>query len=329
MVQNKLNNTSDTNKSFQVGGQAVIEGVMMRSPHSYATAVRRANDEIIIEKKVFNSITGKFKFLKFPILRGAVGLIEMLSIGIKTLNFSAEMAMQDTENQQNSNQKESKLQLTFSLVFAIIVGLLLFFVLPLTVITKLLNIEQNAVAFNIYVGIFRLLILLIYIFAISRIKDIQRIFQYYGAEHKVVFTYESNAPLTIAETKKYSRFHPRCGTSFLLIVVLTAILFFGIFDTLYIYFVGPMNLLIRLLTHLPMIPLIGGIAYEFIKISAKNSNNLVGKFLIAPGLWLQRITTQEPDDNQLEVAIAALSSALNTSTETVESELKYVELVTE
>ncbi len=324
--KNIKNNKKDT--PFQVGGQAVIEGVMMRSPSAYATAVRRTNGEIIVDRADYQSITAKHKFLKLPIMRGAVGLIEMLSLGIKTLNFSAEIAMKDAENKQNSDKNESKFQLSISLIIAIFFGILLFFVIPLTVTTKLFNIEQDAISFNIFAGVIRLIILLGYIWGISRMKDIQRIFQYHGAEHKAVFAYELNAPLTIESIKNYSRFHPRCGTSFLLIVALTAIMFFGIFDALYIILIGPMNLITRLLTHLPLVPIIGGISYEFIKISSKRYDSLLGKILIAPGLWLQRITTQEPDDSQLEVAITALKTALMLPIESVEKENKPDELIT-
>lgn len=316
MSDTKIN--FDPNKPMQVGGQAVIEGVMMRAPGSVATAVRRANGEIVIKKEEFYTLAEKKKIFKTPIFRGAIGLIEIMILGVRTLNFSADIAMMDLEESKTDSGKKkttkpnrnSNWKLALTVIGALAIGIALFFITPIFVATKLFHVEQEALAFNLISGSVRLLILLIYITAISFMKDVQRVFQYHGAEHKVVFTYEANSPLTIEAARVFSRFHPRCGTSFLLIVMLASVFIFSIFDALYIQYIGPMNIFIRLLTHLPLVPFVGGVAYEFIRLSARKSNTKIGKSLVAPGLWLQKITTKEPTDAQIEVALAALKAAL-------------------
>ncbi len=310
----------DPNKPMQVGGQAVIEGVMMRAPGSVATAVRRANGKIIVQQLKYQSVTEKYKWLAKPILRGAVGLIDMMYLGIKTLNFSAEIAMLDEkEKESKTNGKEKKndkpkaqsnFALAITLIFALALSVGIFFILPLYLTTKVFEIEQTAALFNIVAGIIRIAILLCYMIAISFMKDIKQLFRYHGAEHKSVFAYELKAVLEPETVKTYSRFHPRCGTSFLLIVAFVAIFSFSILDSILIYFLGSISLPIRLLTHLPFIPVVGGISYEIIKLSAKHSNSLWGKILIAPGLFFQKITTKEPDLLQIEVALIALKCAL-------------------
>jgi uncharacterized protein YqhQ len=313
----------DPNKPMQVGGQAVIEGVMMRAPGSVATAVRRANGQIVVQQEHYKSVTEKYRWLNVPILRGAVGLIDMMYLGIKTLNFSAEIAMLDVETKEvKSNKKEignnsesktntqSKLVLAATLVFALALGIGIFFIVPLYLTTKIFAVEQTAVTFNLVAGAIRISILLLYMAGISLMKDIQQLFRYHGAEHKSVFAYELKGLLIPDFVIKYSRFHPRCGTSFLLIVAFVAILAFSLLDALLLTFLTTITLPIRLLTHLPFIPFVGGFAYEIIKFSAKHSTTWWGKTLIAPGLWLQHITTKEPTEPQIEVALVALKCAL-------------------
>lgn len=309
----------DPNKPLQVGGQAVIEGVMMRGPGRIATAVRRANGEIVVKKKDFTSLAERNKMFRLPILRGAVGLIEMMFVGIETLNFSAEVAMHDIQEQERKNgngkaKKEKKpasnLKIGLTVAFSLTLGIAIFFLTPLFVATKLFNVEQDAFTFNLVSGLVRLTLLLGYLFAISLLKDVKRLFRYHGAEHKAVFTFESKAPLTPASAQNYTRFHPRCGTSFVLIVMVVAIILFAFLDSFLIQIFGQITLPIRLLTHIPLIPLVGGVSYEFIRWSAKRSTTPIGKMLVAPGLWLQRITTKEPDLDQLEVAVVALKCAL-------------------
>lgn len=304
---------------MQIGGQAVIEGVMMRAPGSVATAVRRANGNIVVKQESFRSLIEKYRFLNVPVMRGAVGLIDMMYLGIRTLNYSAEIAMLDVEASEPPNngkpkavkpQKQSTLALVGTLVFALALGISIFFVTPIVVTSKVFELEQSAFEFNFVAGLIRIAILLAYLAAISLMKDIKRLFQYHGAEHKAVFAFELSDQLLPAVVQRHTRFHPRCGTSFLLIVMFVAIISFSILDAILIQLLGELTMVVRLLTHLPFIPVVGGIAYEFIKFSAKHSTTWWGKILIAPGLWLQRITTKEPDESQIEVAIVALRCAL-------------------
>lgn len=309
----------DPNKPLAVGGQAVIEGVMMRAPGRIATAVRRSNGQIIVKKRDYVSLAEKNKIFKLPILRGAIGLVEMMFVGIETLNFSTEVAMQDLKEKErrNGNGKATKqkksasnLRLALTVMLSLVVGISIFFVTPLIVTTKLFNVEQNAFAFNLIAGTIRLSILVGYLLIISLMKDIKRLFEYHGAEHKAVFTFEAQGALTIDSAAQYTRFHPRCGTSFILIVMVISMLLFSVLDSVLIMWLGKISLPVRMLTHLPLIPLVGGVAYEFIRWSAKRSNTPFGKTLVAPGLWLQRVTTKEPDSSQIEVAIVALKCAL-------------------
>jgi uncharacterized protein YqhQ len=308
-----------TNSSPQIGGQAVIEGVMMRAPKRVATAIRKPNGEIVIKIENFSTLSDRKRFFKLPILRGAVGLVEMMILGVKTLNYSAEIALEETETtdkptssviNSSVSSNKSKLKVGITVLFALALGIFIFFVTPLYITTKVFAFEQNAFSFNLTAGTIRVVLLLIYMVSISMIKDVQRVFQYHGAEHKAVFAHEANSLLTVETVKKFSRFHPRCGTSFILIVMIVSIILFGILDSLIIRLIGSITLLIRLATHLPLIPIVGGAAYELIKFSAKNSKSIIGRIGIAPGLWLQRITTKEPDDDQVEVAIAAMQAAL-------------------
>ncbi len=311
------------NKPMQVGGQAVIEGVMMRCPGKIATAVRRKDGSITVQSSDFRSVIERYPRLNLPVIRGGIALIEMMIIGIKTLNFSADISMEDLEGEerrkaeaQGKKYKERKksgnstLGTIFTLMFAFAIALLLFFVTPLFTATALFNIEQQPLAFNLIAGTIRVSILLGYLYLISRMKDVQRLFQYHGAEHKAVFAFEKNLELTVQNTKMQSRFHPRCGTSFVLQVALVSIVCFAVVDWLLILRLGEISFLIRLVTHLPLVPVVGGISYEALKLSARYNETAAGRFIVAPGLWLQRITTKEPDETQLEVAIAALNAAL-------------------
>jgi uncharacterized protein YqhQ len=309
---------------MQIGGQAVIEGVMMRAPGMVATAVRRVGGEIEIKKEAYTSLAERYPVFKLPILRGAVGLIEMMVVGIRTLNYSAEVAMRDAENgehqplagprnghaSRNSTRRE-KVTLGLTVAVALLIGVAVFFVTPLMVATFLFDVEQEALWFNIVSGIVRIVLLLAYLTGISMMKDIKRLFEYHGAEHKAVFAFEHGLPLDLASAAQQSRFHPRCGTSFVLIVMIVAILVFSFLDAVLIAWLGELDIVTRLITHLPLIPVVGGVSYEFIKASARRSATPLGRLVVAPGLWLQRITTREPDEGQLEVALAALKAALS------------------
>ncbi len=308
-------------KIMPVGGQAVIEGVMMRSPRRIATAIRRASGIIEVRVDEFQSLIQKHKFLNIPILRGAITLIEVMIMGIKTLQWSADRAMEDAEaeerkkNPEKAKKKKKKggmstASAVFSLVVALGVGITFFFALPLYLTTEIFNIEHQALTFNMVAGIIRIVFFVLYVWGISFMKDVHRLFQYHGAEHKTVFAFEAKTQLSPEKVQQFSTYHPRCGTSFLVIVMLISLLFFALVDTVIMYFTGHISLLIRLSVHLPLIPFVGGISYEGLKASAKNVDHPLVKMMIAPGLWLQRITTQPPDEKQLEVAIVALKTAL-------------------
>jgi len=318
-----VKNRFDASKPMQVVGQAVIEGVMRGGPGMIATAVRRSNGAIVVRKEQFVSLAEKYRLFKLPLLRGAVGLVEMMVIGIRSLNFSAEIAMEDAGrpagmkgdggNGTHTAPKKSwreNLGLGLIVVFSLLVGIAIFFITPLFVTTQLFSVEQDPLRFNLIAGGIRIILLMVYLIAISLMKDIQRLFQYHGGEHKAVFAFELGASLDVPSAMRQSRFHPRCGTSFLLIVMLVAIVSFSILDAVVIQFLGSLTIGIRLLTHLPLIPLVGGISYEFIKASAKRSSSKIGRIIVAPGLWLQKITTKEPDEGQIEVALVALRTAL-------------------
>lgn len=287
--------------SILVGGQAVIEGVMMRVPGSYATAVRDPNGKIHIQKEDFTSITESSSFWKRPIFRGMASLYESMKMGMKTLNYSADIAMPEEEPQ-------SKFSEFFSTVFAISLAVFLFMVTPMWVTTTILDIEKDAFWFNLVSGGFRILFFIIYLLIISLLSDVKRLFQYHGAEHRVVYNFESGKDVNIENAQAFPTQHPRCGTSFLFIVLLSAILVFAFVDTLVIGALGTISLPLRLLFHLPLIPFVSGIGYELIKLSSKR-NSLVFRILKKPGLWLQNITTKNPEDEMVEVSIRALKKA--------------------
>jgi uncharacterized protein YqhQ len=289
-------------KRVSVGGQAVIEGVMMRSPTFYATAVRTPQGRIVIQKIPYKGLTHRFKPLNIPIIRGAINLVETLWIGIQSLTYSASQAVEEDETPtKNKGRLASSLSIAGSIVFALGAGFLLFFLIPLW-LTELLPVE-NSILFNLIDGVFRLAIFLAYILLIAQWKEMRRIFQYHGAEHKTIYTFEEGKDLTVENASAYTTLHPRCGTSFLLVVMLVSIVVFA--------FLGRPDDWSDRLLRFAMIPLIGGIAYEFIKLSAKERLARHFRFAIWPGLALQRVTTKEPTGDMLEVAIAALDACLD------------------
>ena len=287
--------------SILVGGQAVIEGVMMRVPGAYATAVRDSDGKIHIQKKEFQSVTERSTLWKTPIFRGMASLFEAMKMGMATLQYSADIAMPEEGEQ-------SKIADYFSSLFAIGLAITLFMIAPMWITTKLMNIEKEALLFNLVSGAFRILFFVVYLGLISLIKDISRLFQYHGAEHRVVYNFESGKNVTVENAQSFPTQHPRCGTSFLFIILLSAILVFALVDTLVMYFLGTISLPIRLLFHLPMIPFVSGVGYELIKLSVK-SESVFFSILKKPGLWLQNITTKKPEDDMVEVSITALKEA--------------------
>ena len=287
-----------------VGGQAVIEGVMMRVPGAYATAARDPEGKIHVERHEFKSITEKSKLWSKPIFRGMAGLFEAMKMGMATLQWSADIAIPEEKD-----KKPNPLLETLSSVFAISLAITLFMILPMWITTKLLDVEREAVAFNLVSGSFRITFFVVYLFLISFMKDVGRLFQYHGAEHRVVYNFESGKKIQIENAQSFPTQHPRCGTSFMFIVLLSAIIIFSIIDTIVLFFTGDISLGIRLLVHLPMIPLVAGLSYEVIKLTARKGNSIIFRALRAPGLWLQNITTREPEDEMIEVAIKALKEA--------------------
>lgn len=294
-------------KMTSIGGQAVIEGVMMRGPHKIATAVRKPDGEIIIDEKENKSLG---KIAKVPIIRGVIAFISSMVIGVKSLMFSAKFYDVEDENKKEKKKetKETKENMSDwmiygSVILAICMSVGLFIVLP-NVISNIFvpNKEANPVIYNLVESIVKIAIFLGYLFAVSLMKDIQRTFEYHGAEHKTIFCYENGEELIPENVKKYSRFHPRCGTSFLLFVVIISIIVFslvGVYENPFI------NLGLRLL----LLPLVAGISYEIIKFAGRSTSKYI-TWLNAPGKWLQRLTTREPDEKQIEVAIAALKAVI-------------------
>lgn len=294
-----------------VGGQALIEGVMMRSPGAYGVAVRRPDGSIAFQRGKVNSLAKRFPILKLPILRGVAVLFQSLAIGIRALNFSAEQAVAGIEAENATEEKKEKKEasnwaIAGSMAFGLGLGIVVFLLIPLGlthlaeryVFGPLSNLQ-----FNLLDGVLRAVFFLGYIFLISRMKDIHRVFQYHGAEHKVVFNYEKRLPLTVENARGQSRLHPRCGTSFLLFVLLVSILVFALIPK-----TAPF--LVKFGGRLLLVPAIAGLSYEVLRFTAKHRAAPLFNLLVAPGLALQRITTQEPTDDMLEIAIAALEEAL-------------------
>ena len=295
--------------SILVGGQAVIEGVMMRVPGAYSTAVRDPEGKIHTNRHDFESITDRKPGFKKPIIRGAVSLFEAMKMGFQTLQWSADIAM--PEENENINPIVDALMTLVSIGLAIS----LFFAAPIGLTTWLFDKDQDPFVFNIISGSLRIFFFLVYLILISLLSDVKRLFQYHGAEHKTVYNFESGKKLNIKNAQEFPTQHPRCGTSFMFIIMIVAIFSFSILDSILMLFVGEIQVWMRLIMHIPFMPLVAGIGYEVLKITAKHRDNILFKILAEPGLWLQNITTKQPDDSQVEVAIAALESAFGENLE--------------
>ena len=295
-------------RKCEVGGQAVIEGVMMRGSKGQATAIRKPNGKIEIDVKKIAPLTKKYKFLNIPFIRGIFVLIDSLITGINTLNYSASFFEEEGEEESKFElwlkdkfgEKSNDLIIGGTMILSFILAIGLFIALP-TGIASLFNmLNLPPIALNLIEAVIRIVILLIYMYSISKMEDIYRVFQYHGAEHKSIFCYEAGEELTVENVRKFSRFHPRCGTNFLFLIMFVSIIIFS--------FTGWGNFFERLVLRILLIPIVSGITYELIKWLGK-SNNMLSKMIAYPGLKLQELTTKEPDDDQLEVAIAALMSA--------------------
>jgi len=275
-----------------IGGQAVIEGVMMRGPDSIATAVREPSGEIIVKTEPFTPISNRYPIFKKPMIRGVVALIESLVQGLKALSFSAQAAGEEGEEMSN---KEIALTMMFSLGLAI----LLFVIIPTYAAKYIHSSITDPRLLNLMEGVLRFAIFIAYIVAISKMKDIHRVFEYHGAEHKTIHAYEAGVPLDVEHVRVYSTLHPRCGTNFLLIVMIVSIIMFA--------FLGWPDLWIRIVSRIVLLPVVAGIAYEIIRFAGRSEAAWV-QVAITPGLLLQKLTTREPSDDQLEVAIKALQA---------------------
>lgn len=284
---------AEQTKKVYVGGQAVIEGVMMRGPEYVATAVREPDGNIIVKKDKVSSITDRFPILKKPFIRGMIALYESLVLGMKSLMFSAQAA---GEEEEKLDDKEIYITMAISTVFAIV----LFLAIPTYTAKFIPGIGANHILLNLAEGVIRLIIFLLYLYGISLTDDIQRVFEYHGAEHKTIFCYEKDLPLTVENVQKQSRLHPRCGTNFLLMVVIVSIFVFA--------FLGWPSLWERILSRVLLMPVVAGLAYEWIRLAATTTNPIL-LAMVKPGLWLQLITTRPPHDDQVEVAIRALEEA--------------------
>jgi uncharacterized protein YqhQ len=288
-----------------VGGQAVMEGVMMRAPHSYCVAVRKPSGEIVTEEQPIERMSEKYPLFKKPILRGLGMLGQAMTLGYRALKFSANAALDDGSVKEGKKPAElSSWMMTANLIFSLGFFIFLYKFVPLFLATRLgkaVPALSGRFATNMTDGLIRMAIFLTFLFLISRMKDIRRVFEYHGAEHKVVFNFESRQPLSIDNAQKFVTFHPRCGTSFLLVVmaismIVYALLPFDSFGT-------------KFLARIALLPLITGLSYELIRFAAKRQGSVMG-LLTAPGLWLQRITTKPPDDREVAVAIHALEGAM-------------------
>lgn len=294
-------------KTILVGGQAIMEGVMMRTPGAYASAVRNPDGEIITERKEFESLAKRKKFWSWPIFRGMVSMFESMKIGVETLNFSADIAF--PEDAEKSNGFFPKVGEFLATVFAFALAFLLFVVAPMWVSENLLHLQETAFLFNLAAGGMRIIFFVLYLLIISMLKDVKRLFHYHGAEHKTIFAFENGEELSPETVKKYPRFHPRCGTSFLFISIINVILCYAVLDAVLInVFDLEMTIKLRLLLHIPFAPLVIGLGYEILKFSSRHLDKWYVAWIAKPGLWLQRITTQEPDDGMIECAIAALKA---------------------
>lgn len=295
-------------KRVNVGGQAVIEGVMMRGPERTAIAVRKPDGEIEINVNEGVPITNKKGFFSLPFIRGAAALIDSIITGMNSLSYSASF-FEDIESESKFDiylkrklgDKLEKVAMAFSIILSLLIAIPIFFIMP-TLVAGYIKSSSSPFLVNLLEGLIRIVIFLLYIVLISRVEDIKRVFQYHGAEHKTIYCYESGRPLTVENAREFSTLHPRCGTNFLFIVMFISILVFGFF--------GWPNIALRVVLRILLLPVVAGISYEIIKWLGKTESGF-SRIIAYPGLMLQKLTTREPDDSQLEVAIASLKSVLD------------------
>ncbi len=302
-------------KYTSIGGQALIEGIMMRGPRRTAMAVRVPDGSIDISEITFSSVKEKVKILNLPIIRGVVNFVESMIQGYKALSISAEKSgFADEEDGEKTPSGVMAAIMAVASVLAVVLSVFLFVYLPALAFDGLMWAFGNSIEFlaPLFEGIIKIIIMVIYMFLVSRMKDIKRVFMYHGAEHKTIFCYEAGEELTVENIKKHRRFHPRCGTSFLILMLIVSIaissLITILFPTLRSY------TLLWVAVKILFVPFICGVGYELIKFCGKY-DNIVTKIISAPGMWLQRITTVEPDDSMIEVAVAAMKEVIPEKTE--------------
>ena len=285
------------NKIFHYGGQAVLEGVTIRGQKNMVTVVRKPDGEMVVDKQPLSTIyTGWMR--STPFIRGIIVLIESLVFGVQTLTYSANVAIGE------ENAKKTGWWVYAVLALSMVFAVALFFLSPLY-LTKWMGIQPSSLLFSLVEGIIRLAMFLIYLWLVSLMPDIRRVFAYHGAEHKAVNGYEAGAILEPESIKKYSKAHVRCGGSFLFVVMIIAILVFSVVS----FFIGK-NLWLIVLSRIVLVPVIASLGYEFIHFGANHVNNIIIKIMLKPGLWLQALTTREPDDEQLKVGIMAMKTAV-------------------
>ncbi len=317
----------ENGRPLMVGGQALIEGVMMRAPQGVAMAVRRPDGSIVVRAEPYKPLTKRHKWLGLPIIRGAVSLFEMLLIGYRALEFSAlEASRENSEDAVDKSSSSSKRELVFSIFIGVALAIGLFVVLPNLAThfsalpfagrgQRLLE-EHSPVLYNLISGAIRIAIFVAYVWLISRMPEVRRMFQYHGAEHKTVSAYEAGLPLTVEHARRFSTFHPRCGTTFVAIVLLVAVFVFAVFARVLLAvwpsfadlpFAARKVLLIA--GHIVLMPIVAGVCFELLRLGGRYPNNPLAKVFLVPGYWFQRLTTKEPDDSMLAVAIVALEHA--------------------
>ncbi len=293
-----------------IGGQAVLEGVMMKNRDKYAVAVRKPNGEIDVEVEEYKGVCGDKKFAKLPFIRGVFAFIDSLILGMKVTTYSASFYEEEDEKPSKSEGKLEKLlgnkaddiMMTFTVILSVIIAVALFMLLPLFLSDLLGKYIRNASVIAIIEGIIRILIFIAYIAGISLMKDIKRLYMYHGAEHKCINCIEKGRPLTVKDVKRSSRQHKRCGTSFLLFVVLVSVIVF--------FFIRVDNMALKLILRIALVPVIAGISYEIIRLAGRSDNVLV-RIISAPGMWMQKLTTKEPDEDMIEVAIASVEAVFD------------------
>lgn len=287
-----------------IGGQALMEGVMMLAPHSCCIAVRKPDGQIVTQEKRVQKIADRYPIFKYPVIRGLGRLGQMMTLGSKALKFSFNTALGEETTEEKKPSAASSWAMSGMLIFSLAFFIFLYKFVPLFLATRIghsVPALSSRFAVNMVDGVIRIAIFLVYLLILSRPKDIQRVFQYHGAEHKTVLNYESGQPLNVENAQKFVTFHPRCGTCFLAVMLVIAMV---------VYALLPVDgFVAKLALRIALLPLVVGLSYELIRFAARRQGNLLG-MLTAPGLWLQRITTKQPDDSQAAVAIHALNGAM-------------------